>query len=173
MPEHMAISSSMAAFEQYYRADIKPLIGFVIYLGATEHEAQDIAQEAMKAALLSWPAIEHPKAFTRTVAQRQLRRSRAKVQNETQALVSRTGPGGLAAAGTHTDEGLRQYLLQLLSLLPTEQRTVMAWTIDGFTPAEIAELTGHKPATVRSHLRHARKRLTQELTGQEGGRHGP
>jgi len=29
----------------------------------------------------------------------------------------------------------------------------------GFTPSEIAELTGMKPATARSHLRHARERL--------------
>lgn len=35
------------------------------------------------------------------------------------------------------------------------EREVMAWTIDGFEPVEIAALTGQLPVTARSHLRHA------------------
>jgi len=51
----------------------------------------------------------------------------------------------------------------LLTSLPTEQREIMAWTIDGYQPSEIAELTGRTAATVRSHLRHARRKLARAI----------
>jgi DNA-directed RNA polymerase specialized sigma24 family protein len=54
----------------------------------------------------------------------------------------------------------------MLKTLPTEQREVMAWTIDGYAPTEVAEMTGQKPATVRSHLRHTRNSLKKLHTEQ-------
>jgi RNA polymerase sigma-70 factor (ECF subfamily) len=39
----------------------------------------------------------------------------------------------------------------------------MAWNIDGFEPQEIARQLGMSPATVRSNLRHARKKLATAL----------
>jgi DNA-directed RNA polymerase specialized sigma24 family protein len=39
----------------------------------------------------------------------------------------------------------------------------MALILDGYSPAEIAELVHENPANVRSNLRHARSRLRQEL----------
>ena len=56
-----------------------------------------------------------------------------------------------------------QYVLDVLRALPRAQREVMAWTVDGYEPAEIAELIGKNPATVRTNLRHARKALLRLL----------
>ncbi|MEV6598752.1 sigma-70 region 4 domain-containing protein [Actinoplanes sp. NPDC051346] len=59
--------------------------------------------------------------------------------------------------------------------LPHKQREVLAWTIDGYSVAEVAEFTGANAATVRSHLRHARKTLAEEIArirvedGREAG----
>lgn len=50
-------------------------------------------------------------------------------------------------------------LIELLATLPGLQRTVLAWSLDGFTPAEIAQALRVDPATVRSNLRHVRERL--------------
>jgi DNA-directed RNA polymerase specialized sigma24 family protein len=58
----------------------------------------------------------------------------------------------------------QQYVLRLLRALPPQQRTVAALFYDGLACEEIAELGGRPPATVRSHLRHARGRLKELVT---------
>jgi RNA polymerase sigma-70 factor (ECF subfamily) len=56
-----------------------------------------------------------------------------------------------------------------LAALPERQRQVMAWLYDGYSPPEIAEHLGMKPASVRSNIRHARKTLVRVLAlGEEG-----
>jgi RNA polymerase sigma-70 factor (ECF subfamily) len=43
----------------------------------------------------------------------------------------------------------------------------MAWYFDGYAPAEIARILGEDPLTVRSNLRHARRRLADALAAPE------
>jgi RNA polymerase sigma factor (sigma-70 family) len=54
-------------------------------------------------------------------------------------------------------------VLAALATLPPKQRQVMAWCIDGYTPAEIAREMGADPAAVRQNLAKARKNLKQVL----------
>jgi DNA-directed RNA polymerase specialized sigma24 family protein len=58
-------------------------------------------------------------------------------------------------------------VLALLRALPPAQREVLALAADGFEPGEIAEITGQHTATVRSNLRHGRRRLIHLMTGAE------
>jgi RNA polymerase sigma-70 factor (ECF subfamily) len=67
------------------------------------------------------------------------------------------------------DEARR--VLAALADLPPKQRQVMAWIIDGFSPAEIARELDVDPATIRQSLAKARKNLKQQL-GIAGGGHG-
>lgn len=50
-----------------------------------------------------------------------------------------------------------QQVITVLRALPPRQRQVLALTIDGWPPAEIAELLGIDPAAVRSNLMKARR----------------
>lgn len=50
-----------------------------------------------------------------------------------------------------------QQVIPVLRALPPRQRQVLALTIDGWPPAEIAELLGIDPAAVRSNLMKARR----------------
>jgi RNA polymerase sigma-70 factor (ECF subfamily) len=59
----------------------------------------------------------------------------------------------------------------MLHALPVAQREVIALTMDGYGAVEIAEITGQKPATVRSNLRHARRNLVAMLEREEA-KHG-
>ncbi|WP_203789367.1 RNA polymerase sigma factor [Paractinoplanes rishiriensis] len=54
------------------------------------------------------------------------------------------------------DDDSEDLVLALVGRLPREQRAVMAFTYDGWSPAEIAELLEKDPQTVRSTLRQAR-----------------
>jgi DNA-directed RNA polymerase specialized sigma24 family protein len=51
----------------------------------------------------------------------------------------------------------------MLKSLPAAQRVVFALHVDGYGHADIAEITGQHPDTVRSNLRHARRKLIRML----------
>ncbi|MFC6882210.1 MULTISPECIES: RNA polymerase sigma factor [Actinomadura] len=174
MPKKVDIApSSLAGFPSYYRADFTPLIGFVMNLGAKPEEARDVAQEAMQAAMRRWPEIEYPRAFTRKAAERVYLRDVQKARRVREAVLNDVGRRAATAPDVAVRQTGERFALELLTLLPSEQRAVMAWTIDGYSCAEIAEITGHKPATVRSHLRHARRRLQRELKARKEASDGP
>jgi RNA polymerase sigma factor (sigma-70 family) len=79
--------------------------------------------------------------------------------------------GPLSAAGEVELRDEVHSVMAALADLPPKQRQVMAWTIDGFSPAEIARELDVDPATVRQSLAKARKNLKQQL-GMAGGGHG-
>ena len=54
-------------------------------------------------------------------------------------------------------------VLEAIKRLPPAQRRVMAWSFDGYSPAEIAAILGEDALTVRSNLRHARRQLAESL----------
>ncbi|MFV2018936.1 RNA polymerase sigma factor, partial [Micromonospora sp. LOL_023] len=61
----------VAAYSAFYRAEIKALVNFLLWMGAGLADATDIAQETMIEAYQSWPSIRHPRAWIRRVASRQ------------------------------------------------------------------------------------------------------
>ena len=63
-----------------------------------------------------------------------------------------------------------QQVIQVLRALPPRQRQVLALTIDGWSPAEIAEMLGIDAAAVRSNLMKARRSADEHRrrAGEEG-----
>ncbi|GAA4553217.1 RNA polymerase sigma factor [Amycolatopsis samaneae] len=147
-------------FDTYFRADFPQLVGFLCKLGTEVEMAYDVAADAMLLASESWPSIEHPRAWVRGVAGR-LAAERSSFD---------VGPrAGWIPLPEPADDKLTALvaqnaeIIELLSVLPPQQRTVLVWLLDGFTPAETAEALKISPATVRSHRRHARERLRQRF----------
>jgi RNA polymerase sigma factor (sigma-70 family) len=96
----------------------------------------------------------------RTVAIRSYLRQCRNKRYETLSL------DGEAVAAVEPDLGIfaeeQQQVLRPLRTLPEQQRTLLALYYDGLTwEEESADLLGKSPATVRSHLRHARKTLKE------------
>ncbi|GAA2490286.1 RNA polymerase sigma factor [Winogradskya humida] len=155
-------ATDLTEFKSFYRQDYTRLIRFVIGLGAILEEAQDVAQEAMKAALIKWSEIQYPHAFVRKAARGIFLRGRsgdrARMRREFTARRIEA-----AAAAPFSFDQETSYVLDLVKSLPPAQREVMAWTIDGFEPAEIAAAIGKRPETVRTNLSHARRALQQKL----------
>jgi len=161
-------------FDEFFLDDFPRLIGFVCSLGFPPALAEDAAAEAMYKARERWDRLEQPRPWVRTTAkhhaQRQLIRDIDGVRRAVQG-------GWLPSPEGHNPMGLVEAQLlrdELLGELPDRQREVMAWTFDGFEPAEIAQQMNESPETVRSNLRHAREKLkqlyrTQLGTAREGG----
>jgi RNA polymerase sigma factor (sigma-70 family) len=129
----------------------------LITMGASRADAEDATQEAMLQAWRQRDTIQSPVPWVRAVAKR--------VYWDRVGTRPQTIPLDESASQTAAEPDLsifaeeQQQVLHALRALPPEQRTVVALFYDGATCEEIAEATGKSPATVRSHLRHARRTL--------------
>ena len=154
----------VAAFSAFYRAEVKALVNFLLWIGASLADATDIAQETMIEAYRKWPSIQQPRAWTRRVASRQYGHRRfgqeIAIEPEIFSPLLRA-PADIAAWEQ------RHEVLRLLATLPWRQRQVMAWTFDGYQPQEIADELNITPEAVRASLMLARRALAEGL-GQAG-----
>jgi RNA polymerase sigma-70 factor (ECF subfamily) len=138
-------------------------VAFLVWQGASVADAADVAQETMRRALEQWNAIRSPGPWTRRVASREYaRRMAGVVEVPADDLADRT-PLLRASASEIAAWEARQEELRLLEHLPSRQRQVMAWTLEGYQPAEIAEQLRMTPEAVRSSLLKARRTLAALL----------
>ena len=150
-----------ADFVGGYTQEFPGLVWFLMSLGATAHEAADVAQTAFTEAFPVWATIRYPRAWLRQVAGRIYYRQQDKAETPVQSLPDRQGPLSAAAATELRDEA--RTVLAALASLPPKQREVMAWHIDGFGSAEIAATLHIDPAAVRQNLIKARRNLKKRL----------
>ncbi|WBC12959.1 RNA polymerase sigma factor [Micromonospora sp. WMMA1998] len=163
----------LADFPVYYEGDYKPLVGLLIRWGASQHEAEDVAQEAMLATFTSWLTIQSPKAFARKAAYRILLRS-WKVSEREDCAARRVAQDAIVEA-FDANEDLAEYQ-RMMRVLPHAQRVVFELHHDGYGYAEISEITGQQRETVRSNVRHARQKLVRMMERESPRReatHGP
>ncbi|GAB3902145.1 RNA polymerase sigma factor [Kibdelosporangium lantanae] len=153
-----------AEFERFYREMMKPLVSFLIVQGATVTEAADAAQDTMIKAFRKWHNITHPRAWIYRVASRTFIRLR--VDHPETPVDPPPHPPVLRGSAIDGWE-LHYDLVRALSHLPSRQRQVMAWTLAGYAPAEIADELCLPAPTVRQHLYLARHALSARLTREE------
>ncbi|WBB80732.1 RNA polymerase sigma factor [Micromonospora sp. WMMD882] len=152
-------TATVAEFSAFYRDQVGRLVAFLVWQGASVADAAEVAQETMRRAFERWDAIHAPGPWTRRVASREYaRRMATLVELPTDDLADRT-PLLRAPASEIADWEARQEELRLLGRLPARQRQVMAWTLEGYQPTEIAAQLRMTPEAVRSSLRKARRAL--------------
>ncbi|MDT0547758.1 RNA polymerase sigma factor [Streptomyces lonegramiae] len=156
-------SKARAAFPEYYQRDFLGLTRFLMRLGAKPHEAADAAQSAFVLAFEQWDSIRNPGAWLRTVAKRRSDALCSGSVREQLADQLPDLPGGRCpvAAVELGEEEARVY--EALSWLPARQREVMAWTLDGYRPQEIAQIMEITPEAPRKNLERGRALLKQAL----------
>ena len=143
-------------FASFYRKHVSRLVAYLIYQGAPAALAADLAQEAMITAYRRWPEITSPRAYVYKVA------GRAFVRRAVDAAELPVGevpePTSVLLRPGDAEAWLQaQQVITVLRALPPRQRQVLALTIDGWSPAEIADMLGIDPAAVRSNLKKARR----------------
>jgi RNA polymerase sigma factor (sigma-70 family) len=140
---------------------------YLIKSGAGEPEAQDAAQEAMTQLYTSWDKVGSHRAWVRRAAFSCYLRQKRKVHKETQVsdLTTCETPPAAVANDSCWEEQLR--VVCVFRHLPQGQRQVAALFYDGLSLTEISEVVGKPISTVRSLLRHDRKRL-KETVNTEG-----
>ncbi|MET7745956.1 sigma factor-like helix-turn-helix DNA-binding protein [Streptomyces sp. NPDC005385] len=157
--------SGQESYDDFFRREFRPLTRHVIFLGASTEDAKDAAQSALIDLLQHWETVDAPRAWVRIAAARYFMRSDAKVNRST--VAARRDFRETREAGTYSLSSPLEEFEFILGFVHKHlvgiQGQVMAWHIDGYEPSEIAEKLNMPPATVRSNLRHARKKLASAL----------
>jgi RNA polymerase sigma-70 factor (ECF subfamily) len=152
----------VAQFAQFFRDSASPLIGYLIAAcGASPAEAAECVQETLTLLVPYWARVTSPMAWCRTVAKRCYYQRKYSAVDSFDELPTTGRP--LIQDNTPVEQYLvdQMTLPRLLEQLPLRQREVMAMTIAGAEPSEIAEELGVDPTQVRSNLYLARKKLKE------------
>jgi RNA polymerase sigma factor (sigma-70 family) len=159
--QRVSTSPSGLDFAACYAKEMPGLVWFVMGLGADTHTAADVAQSAFAEAFQVWDRIQHHAAWLRRVAGRLYYRQMITQEALVDAVPDQRGSLSAVSAVELRDEA--RAVLAALADLPPKQRQVMAWSIDGFSPTEIADHLGVDSPSVRQNLAKARKHLKKRL----------
>jgi RNA polymerase sigma factor (sigma-70 family) len=154
-----------AAFSAVFRDRFVPLVGFLIKAGASRHDAEDAAQNALEELAKMWHRVDRPTPWLRTTAFRMWLKTVHRIRPD--ELTDEIPDQRFEDHSADVAEKIA--MVQLLRRLPLLQRTVMAFDIDGCTPSETAEALGMPAVNVRQNLRRARLNLERLLEDDEGG----
>ncbi|MGQ0774516.1 MAG: RNA polymerase sigma factor [Pseudonocardiales bacterium] len=158
-----------AAFSAFYRQFTPTLVAWLIWQGARLPVAADVAQETMIKAYRNWSTISQPAAWARRVASRELARHIARIEEDPVDDVGERS--ALLPPLTDVAAWEQQHeVLRVLERLPPRQRQVMAWTLDGYSPAQIADELGITAEAARSSLKKARRTLAAYLRAEGDAR---
>lgn len=140
-------------------------------------EADDAAQDGVLQALVKLDRYDPARPFgpwlMRIVANAAIDRRRRRAVRDTSELDE-----GLAGGGPMPDVevdrlALRQRLSMALDKLPPRYRIALVlFDVEGYSQAEIAEILGVAPGTVRSAVFHARRRMRRWLEDWKEERSG-
>jgi RNA polymerase sigma-70 factor (ECF subfamily) len=151
------------AFSRFYRGSVARLTGRCVLMGVQPADAPGIVQELMLEIYRRWGSIDSAAAYANSALPRRaagfLRDSSfcppadgADLARSGRPLVAGLPDGVLAVDGEHL-------VLEALEQLPATQRAVFALAYDDYSCVDIGQVLDLKEATVRSHLRHARRAL--------------
>jgi RNA polymerase sigma factor (sigma-70 family) len=160
-------------------AELGHLLALARFLTRSEHDAWDLTQDTLVRVGLAWTRVDYsrnPRAYARkTMARLNSNRLRS-LARDLRRPVDRSGQ----FVADHADHAERvedrEVLRSALRLLPPGQRTVLVMHYyEDLSVAEIADVMGLRPGTVKSQLHRARERLAPILEGSfptEGSFHG-
>jgi RNA polymerase sigma factor (sigma-70 family) len=154
-------------FATCYYAEMPALIRFLVKCGAGHDDAADAAQEAFTQLFTRWDDVRCPRPWLRQVAFRAFLHQ--PVRNTVPLDDSPEVPESPRESDRFDFRDEAQVVLDLLDLLPTTQRAVLALHYDQFPTGDIAQILGLTQAAVRKNLERARATLKQllDLSGGE------
>ena len=155
--------AAQQGFERLFRDEFPRIARTVFLICHDHHRAEEIAQDAFVQLLRHWDDVsrlERPGAWVRKVAVRlAVKAVRRDLRRRT---VERIAPSALAPSGI---EARDVALMEGIRSLPSQQRAaVVLFYLEDLPLAEVAEILGCAPSTVRVHVHRARARLAETLT---------
>jgi RNA polymerase sigma-70 factor (sigma-E family) len=156
----------MTDFDQFVAAHVDDLVRTAYLIVWDEAEAEDLVQECLLKVARRWPRIrrmEQPRAYARRILVNLALdgargRARRRSELEPQSWASPIAVDPLPGLDTRAE------LLQALGQLPARQRAVLVLRyFNDLTEAQVAELLGCSPGTVKSSASRGLARLREAL----------
>ena len=158
-----ARKGSPEALEELARAHWPTAYRLALGITADSHAAQDVAQEALMAAIRNLKRFDRRRPLApwlhRIVTNRALDWVRARGRRDETQL-----PEALESVDEPQTELSDELSAALSSLGPTERAVVVLHHVLGYSSGEIARMLDLPPGTVRSHLHRALTRLRERVT---------
>lgn len=161
-------------FERFFHAQAPSVAATVFRVVGDAAVAEELTQEAFFQTALRWRRLrryDRPGAWVRRVAIRDAVRASRREQRYDRRQPVEAAANQRSLNGWSTEDGLSDgRLWSAVLALPGKQRAAVAlYYLDDRPTAEVAELVGCSEATVRSHLRAARRRLADLLSEHDEG----
>ncbi|MGW5880245.1 RNA polymerase sigma factor [Nocardiopsis terrae] len=151
------------SWEYLLKNELPRIAAFLQMSGATPEEAKECAQEALAECWARRTDIQNMNAYLRKVAHRVFLKRPVRTVPLEEAHTDPPDHAPSPCAQAEDNEGNAK-ILAVLGELPPAQRTAMAYTLDGYDPAEIAVAIQSTPQAVRTSLNRARNTLKTRLT---------
>ncbi len=156
----------MTDFDQFVAAHVDDLVRTAYLIVWDEAEAEDLVQECLLKVARRWPRVrrmEQPRAYARRILVNLAldgARGRARRRSELEPRASASPVTVDPLPGIET----RAELLQALGQLPARQRAVLVLRyFNDLTEAQVAEVLGCSPGTVKSSASRGLARLREAL----------
>jgi RNA polymerase sigma factor (sigma-70 family) len=159
------------AFTDFYETEAPAILRYVhrqVMSRGGWPTAQDITQRAFEIVWADWPHWEtlhprvDPRRWLRGIVKNLIQKEWERGWRESSTEAQLAGLDDKVEM-SEIDPALREQTVTAIRELPPAQAAAIALTIDGYTADDIAAILSMNPATVRSNLRHARKRLRIKL----------
>jgi RNA polymerase sigma-70 factor (sigma-E family) len=155
--------ADVGTFEQFFRAQYRPMVALGAWLTGDSATGEDLAQEALGSAHRRWSEVagyDRPEAFVRRTMINLASNERRRRGRERAAL-GRLSPTGDASS---PEASQPDPVWAEVAALPMQQRAAVALRyLHDLTTADIADALGCSEATVRVHLHRAHHRLAERL----------
>lgn len=146
-----------AGFDVVYEALWAPIARFAHLVAGSRAVGEDLAQEAFLGLYKHFDRVEHPQAYLRRSVVNAATKLRRSTLREAATLTEAREPVQLPPDVDHA--------WALIAGLPPRQRAVLVLRFYNDLPeAEIAQLLGCRPGTVKSLCARALERLRKDLT---------
>jgi RNA polymerase sigma factor (sigma-70 family) len=152
-------------FADFYRRHRPRLIALAYAVSGSRSGAEDLAHDALEAALRDWDrirALDNPAAWVRRIVANRAVSAYRRRRAELRTLARLRGERHVVAFPEVRGE--TEWLWAEVRRLPRRQIQVVALTyVEGLSMVEVAEVLGISKETVNTHLRRARDTLSRRI----------
>lgn len=158
----MHVVASSEPFDDFYRAEYPAILRVAFLIVGTRESAEELVQDAFVRVHQRWGRLDQPGSYLHTcvvnACRDRLRRRGRLAQRMPLLVADQIMAAPVEPGGERTD------LVEALAALPVRQRAALVLRFyGGFNEAEIAEVPGVRPGTVKSLVHRGLERLREEI----------
>lgn len=147
-----------AGFDELFAREYAPMVRLAVLLLDSEDEAEEVVQDAFAAVHERWGRLDRPGGYLRRCVV-----NRCRDLQRRRLVLRRLRRAQPPAREPTTDLGADDLFDALAVLAPRRRAAVVLRFYEGRTEAEIAEVLGVRPGTVKSLLHRALAELREAL----------